>query len=506
MPKSSTVLFLFSAAKDLLKVKRRFMLSGASAAATTGLFLIFALFTAPLFSIIAFTPSGGQRGFTQWVVDGHGGDNNPYYLMQQAYATEAQPEVPEEEGGEEQQPTPLIASMNIDSTNGDTAPATFLFETEPEGGTEPYTFSWNFGDGSPQSNEQNTDHTFANPGTYVVSLTVTDSTGQTVSDREEVIVRPATTTEEPQPPTNTTTPTEPGPTQNQTQFEQNQTETTGAVEAIQCPPGSIARGPIDLMSGSASAAATDPLNQFSTDGGTTWNAAYIVEKHPLYDLISGTQYISFEPTSLQSFPTSSDTWYRVTFTLPSGFTSASLNGQIHADDWATVYLNPTTPLPSPNNQIGAQSKAPTPPTANFQNAPETFGTTANFVRGTNTLYFHVHNVDGFTALDYLATVQYCALGLSTDPGDGPPTGGNAICPATNVKHWDKIIFEINNNTVAASLQFLTDAPLDIKVLDDPKTVADIEKKVLEFLGLPDSRDNRSAISIIDVEYAIICAS
>jgi PKD repeat protein len=217
------------------------MTTVATATAATGLFLIFTLFTAPLFSIISFAPPvevvGG--GFTQQVVVDGGDDNNPYhYLMQQAYAQDGEPEVqdqeevPEEdEGGgtaepspttteeeeeEEEQPPPppppLTASMNIDSTNGDTAPATFLFETFPEGGTEPYTFSWNFGDGSSQSNEQNTEHTFVNPGTYVVSLTVTDSAGETVSDREEVNVRPgagATTTttgEEPQPsPTNATT-------------------------------------------------------------------------------------------------------------------------------------------------------------------------------------------------------------------------------------------------------------------------------------------------------------
>jgi len=160
---------------------------------------------------LAIVPVGG--GFTQWVVV-DGVDNNPYQLMQQAYAQDTEPEVeeevPEEEGGGggetaapqpiTEEPPPLTASMNIDSTNGDTAPATFLFETFPEGGTEPYTFSWNFGDGSSPRNEQNIEHTFVNPGTYVVSLTVTDSTGQTAFDRREVNVRPATTTGPATPP------------------------------------------------------------------------------------------------------------------------------------------------------------------------------------------------------------------------------------------------------------------------------------------------------------------
>ncbi|HEU4444471.1 MAG TPA: PKD domain-containing protein [Nitrososphaeraceae archaeon] len=86
---------------------------------------------------------------------------------------------------------PLSASFTIDSTNGDTAPATFLFESDPEGGTEPYTFSWDFGDGSQQSNEQFITHTFQNPGTYQITLIVTDSAGQTASDTDQVTVQPA---------------------------------------------------------------------------------------------------------------------------------------------------------------------------------------------------------------------------------------------------------------------------------------------------------------------------
>lgn len=114
-------------------------------------------------------------------------------------------------GGGEQPPTteelqtiqvqPLTASIFIDSTNGDTAPATFLFETDPEGGTEPYTFSWDFGDGQ-QGNEQFITHTYVNPGTYTVILTVTNSAGQTATDIEQVTVQPITTAEgqQQQPP------------------------------------------------------------------------------------------------------------------------------------------------------------------------------------------------------------------------------------------------------------------------------------------------------------------
>jgi PKD repeat protein len=109
-------------------------------------------------------------------------------------------ELQQQEDGGGETTTPLTASFGIDSTNGDTAPATFLFEADAQGGTSPYTYIWNFGDGSPQGSGISIHHTFVNPGTYVVSLTVTDSTGQTVSETREVNVRPATTTEPASPP------------------------------------------------------------------------------------------------------------------------------------------------------------------------------------------------------------------------------------------------------------------------------------------------------------------
>jgi PKD repeat protein len=99
---------------------------------------------------------------------------------------------------------PLTATLNIDSTNGDTAPATFLFEADAQGGTEPYTYSWNFGDGSQQGNEQSTTHTYVNPGTYQVTLTVTDSAGQSASDTGQVTVSPPVGPPPPPPPQNGT--------------------------------------------------------------------------------------------------------------------------------------------------------------------------------------------------------------------------------------------------------------------------------------------------------------
>jgi PKD repeat protein len=87
-------------------------------------------------------------------------------------------------------PEPLRAQLNLDSTD---IPATYRFEANGNGGTPPYTYHWDFGDGQ-EANVQNTRHTYDNPGSYTATLTVTDATGQTVSDSKEVIVQPAAPT------------------------------------------------------------------------------------------------------------------------------------------------------------------------------------------------------------------------------------------------------------------------------------------------------------------------
>lgn len=48
--------------------------------------------------------------------------------------------------------------------------------------------------------------------------------------------------------------------------------------------------------------------------------------------------------------------------------------------------------------------------------------------------------------------------------------------------------------------------LDIKIIDNPRTVADLESKVLSFLGAqPGNAVNRQLLRISDVEYTtIVC--
>ncbi|HEV2348135.1 MAG TPA: PKD domain-containing protein [Actinocrinis sp.] len=70
--------------------------------------------------------------------------------------------------------TPLSASATGSPGTGN-APLAVNFTGSATGGTAPYSYSWNFGDGSAASTTQNPSHTYSAAGTYTATLTVTDS-------------------------------------------------------------------------------------------------------------------------------------------------------------------------------------------------------------------------------------------------------------------------------------------------------------------------------------------
>jgi PKD repeat protein len=78
-------------------------------------------------------------------------------------------------------PGALTALAQADKSSGP-IPLTVHFTGSAAGGTAPYTWSWDFGDGSAPVTTQNAQHTYAAEGTYTVSLTVRDSAGATASD------------------------------------------------------------------------------------------------------------------------------------------------------------------------------------------------------------------------------------------------------------------------------------------------------------------------------------
>src|SRR5215216_2969724 len=101
--------------------------------------------------------------------------------------------------GEEEEPTisPLRVEIISSETEGGrvVAPATFEFEADVAGVTEPYTYSWDFDDNGASSSEERSDdddetisHTFEEAGRYNVRLTIIDSAGQKASDSVQITV------------------------------------------------------------------------------------------------------------------------------------------------------------------------------------------------------------------------------------------------------------------------------------------------------------------------------
>jgi PKD repeat protein len=72
----------------------------------------------------------------------------------------------------------LSAVATADSTTG-LAPAEIGFDVTASGGSEKYSYSWNFGDGSAAVTEKNPTHEYAVGGTYTANVTVTDDLGRT---------------------------------------------------------------------------------------------------------------------------------------------------------------------------------------------------------------------------------------------------------------------------------------------------------------------------------------
>jgi PKD repeat protein len=73
---------------------------------------------------------------------------------------------------------PLEARFSADKVSGPT-PLTVQFKDESLGGSGINGWLWDFGDGTPPSNQQNPTHTYSNTGNYTVSLTITRADGKT---------------------------------------------------------------------------------------------------------------------------------------------------------------------------------------------------------------------------------------------------------------------------------------------------------------------------------------
>jgi PKD repeat protein len=72
--------------------------------------------------------------------------------------------------------TSFSVAAQADTQSG-LVPLTVHFTATPLGGQAPYTYAWDFGDGSPRSFDQNPVHTYTATGRYPVQVTAQDSTG-----------------------------------------------------------------------------------------------------------------------------------------------------------------------------------------------------------------------------------------------------------------------------------------------------------------------------------------
>ena len=84
----------------------------------------------------------------------------------------------------------LVATANANPTTV-VVGETVSFTGSATGGATPYTWDWNFGDGSPHSSLQNPTHSYSTTGSKTVVLTVTDTCSQTDTDTLTITVNPA---------------------------------------------------------------------------------------------------------------------------------------------------------------------------------------------------------------------------------------------------------------------------------------------------------------------------
>jgi PKD repeat protein len=78
-------------------------------------------------------------------------------------------------------PGALSASAQADKTYG-LLPLPVAFTGSASGGTPPYTYDWDFGDGSATSTDMSPIHTYEMPGSFTVTLTTRDAGGQSATD------------------------------------------------------------------------------------------------------------------------------------------------------------------------------------------------------------------------------------------------------------------------------------------------------------------------------------
>ncbi|MBT4540841.1 PKD domain-containing protein [Candidatus Woesearchaeota archaeon] len=129
-----------------------------------------ALFTADIVGKeLVIQPIAGQNGFEEVTLSLF--DKDSYNGLELTDANPSQQTITVYVGDQ----TELSANIVANTPTEGLAPLTVEFGVEVTGGVGPYSYEWDFNDGSPIVTNENPVHTFNEPGDYVVILTVTDS-------------------------------------------------------------------------------------------------------------------------------------------------------------------------------------------------------------------------------------------------------------------------------------------------------------------------------------------
>nr|WP_269430194.1 PKD domain-containing protein [Methanosarcina siciliae] len=154
--------------------------------------------TAPLMVLFTDTGTGGEPASWYWEF----GDGIDSKHAQTATHTFTKPgtytvtlTVTNEAGSDTEKKSEYITVTALDPPEAEftanvtsgTAPLVVLF-TDTSTGGEPTSWYWDFGDGIDSKHETNATHTFTNPGSYFVTLTVTNEAGTSTSRPVEIVV------------------------------------------------------------------------------------------------------------------------------------------------------------------------------------------------------------------------------------------------------------------------------------------------------------------------------